>query len=133
MSRPPKYKDAESLQKKVNEYFDTLSANEKKTITGLCYHLGFESRQSFYRLEDNEALSYTIKRARMRIEHHYESLLQGNSVAGPIFALKNLGWVDSQSIDHTSKGDKMGPLQVIVDSSETAETLKKLRNGSQTD
>ena len=69
----------------------------------------------------------------MRIEHHYESLLQGNSVAGPIFALKNLGWVDSQSIDHTSKGDKMGPLQVIVDSSETAETLKKLRNGSQTD
>ena len=77
--------------------------------------------------------SYTIKRARLRIERYYESLIQGNSVAGPIFALKNLGWVDSQSIDHTSKGEKVGPLQVIVDTSETAETLKKLRDGSKAD
>jgi hypothetical protein len=130
MGRPPKYKTAEELQKKIDEYFDTLYEGTPVTITGLILHCGFCSRQSFYRLEENETFSYTIKRARLRVTNHYESLLQGNSVAGPIFALKNLGWTDRQEIDHTSGGEKFGPLSIIVDESDTAKTLKKLRDGS---
>ena len=130
MGRPPKYKTAEELQKKIDEYFDELYEGRPVTITGLILHCGFCSRQSFYRLEENEAFSYTIKRARLRITNHYESLLQGNSVAGPIFALKNLGWSDRQEIDHTSKGESLNPINITVDTSETADTLRKLRDGA---
>ena len=133
MGRPPKYKTAEELQGKIDEYFDSVSLaaiQEKVTITGLVLYCGFESRQAFYHLENNDKFSYTIKRARTRIEKHYEQMLQGNSVAGPIFALKNMGWQDNQSIDHTSKGEKLNPINITVDSSETAKTLKKLRDGA---
>lgn len=134
MARPPKYKTAEELQKKIDEFFDGVDGTTPTiTISGLCYHLGFCSRQSFYRLEENKEFSYTIKRARLRIENHYEALLHGNAVTGPIFALKNLGWSDRQEIDHTSKGEKLNPINITVDSSETAKTLKKLRDGAKAD
>jgi len=133
MGRPPKYSTAEELQNAIDEYFKRLPSDEPITITGLCYHLGFESRQSFYRLEKNEDLSYTIKRARLRIERSYEIALRKQGRPADMFALKNHGWSDRQEIDHTSGGDKLGPLQVVVDSSETAQTLKKLRDGSEAD
>jgi hypothetical protein len=38
-----------------------------------------------------------------------------------------------QSMDLTTKGDKLAQLNVTVDSSETAETLKKLRDGAKAD
>ena len=133
MARPPKYKTAEELQKKIDEYFDDIGETTPITITGLILHCGFCSRQAFYHLENNEKFSYTIKRARARVTNHYEKLLQGNAVAGPIFALKNLGWSDRQEIDHTSKGERLSPINITVDSSETAETLKKLRDGAKSD
>ncbi len=143
--RPPKYKTAVELQKKIDEYFNAIGDkknilgtgnrgyihNPKITISGLCYHLGFCSRQSFYDLQEKEEFTYTIKKARLRVFNHYEQMLQGNAVAGPIFALKNLGWSDRQEIDHTSKGEKLTPINITVDSSETAETLKKLRDGTE--
>ena len=97
MGRPPKYKTSEELQIQVDNYFGI--ADGKITITGLVLACGFCSRQSFYDLEKKEEFTYTIKRARLRIENHYEGLLRAVSVAGPIFALKNLGWVDKQEID----------------------------------
>ena len=130
MGRPPKYKTAEELQKKIDEYFlCCVNGEMKMTITGLALYVGFCSRQSFYDLEEIEEFSYTIKRARSNVICHYESLLQGNNVAGPIFALKNLGWSDRQEIDHTSKGESLNPINITVDASETAATLKKLRDG----
>ena len=133
MGRPPKYKTAEELQKKVDEYFDQLNESKSVTITGLILYCGFCSRQSFYDLQEKEEFTYTVKKARLRVTNHYESLLQGNSVAGPIFALKNLGWSDRQEIDHTSKGERLSPINITVDSSETAKTLKKLRDGAEAD
>jgi len=131
MARPPKYKTAAELQKKIDEFFDDSS--NARTISGLCYHVGFASRQSFYDLEAKEEFTYTIKRARLRIEMDYEKSLRENGRAGDIFALKNFGWSDRQDIDHTTKGEKLGQLNVTVDSSETAETLKKLRDGCKAD
>ena len=98
--RPPKYESAEQLQVAIDEYFDS---NPTLTITGLCLHLGFESRQSFYDLQKVDEFSYTIKKARMRIESAYEELLQTKAFAGAIFALKNFGWTDKQTIEHEGK------------------------------
>lgn len=117
--KPPLYKTPEELQKKIDAYFkgkgvlenvSKASSNKKKneqrpiyTITGLCLYLGFESRQAFYRLEDKQEFSYTIKKARMQIENVYEERLQSSNSTGAIFALKNFGWKDDQdaSIDST--------------------------------
>jgi hypothetical protein len=105
---PPMYKDPSELASKIQEYFDSLKeTREPETITGLAYFLGFESRQSFYDYEAKPEFTYTVKRARLAIEGAYEARLHGNSNAGAIFALKNFGWIDTQAIDHTSKGNEM--------------------------
>lgn len=108
MGRPPKYKTASELQKEIDSFFVETEDNKPIiTIAGLCHHLGFCSRQSFYDLQEKEEFSYTIKKARLRIEMYYESMLISRASTGAIFALKNFGWIDSQSIDHTSKGEKI--------------------------
>jgi hypothetical protein len=95
------FKTDKDLQEAVDAYFDEVG--DSPTVTGLAFHLGFTSRQSFYDYENNEIHSYTIKRARVRIENAYETRLHGNSNAGAIFALKNFGWSDKQEIEHTGK------------------------------
>ena len=102
------YKDPAELAEKIQEYFDYIqSGNIPPTITGIAHFLGFESRQSFYDYEQKPEFAYTVKRARLSIEMAYEERLHGNSNAGAIFALKNFGWIDTQAIDHTSKGNEM--------------------------
>ena len=91
--RPPIFKTSEKLQKKIDSYFkDSPTA---PTITGLVLHCGFCDRQSFYDYEKKPKFSYTIKAARLKIEHGYEKDLRGTNAGGSIiFALKNLGWTD---------------------------------------
>lgn len=114
--RPPLFETPEDLQSKIDAYYESCQDKEMPadedhlegwqyygehpTITGLAYFLGFESRQSFYDYEEREEFSYTIKRARLRIESNYEQALFGKNQAGPIFALKNFGWKDTQEIKH---------------------------------
>lgn len=112
---PALFKTAKELQDKIDQYFnDTGEAtqdpdlpltNHRKifTITGLAYFLGFESRQSFYDYGEREAFSYTIKRARLRLEMVYEERLADQKPVGAIFALKNLGWVDKVENTHSLK------------------------------
>lgn len=109
--RPPHYKDADELMSKALEYFDNTS---KPTITRLCLHLGFESRQSFYAYEQKSGFSYTIKRLRTMIEAEYEDLVtdKEHATAGVIFALKNLGWSDRTELDHTTQGDKLNVISL---------------------
>ncbi len=107
VGRPPKYANPEELQVKIDEYFeqDIKIELERKpftlTITGLVLYCGFCDRVSFYDYEKRPEFSYTIKRARARIEEHYEKRLQGNNCTGSIFALKNFGWIDKQETEHT--------------------------------
>ena len=107
VGRPARFGNDAELVEQIDDYFDFGANNKKPTISGLCYYLGFESRQSFYDYEKIDEFSYTIKRARLRIETLYEENLQGPSCTGSIFALKNFGWVDTQSLDHTSNGKEM--------------------------
>src|SRR5690349_15911445 len=88
--RPAIYETPESLEKAVQEYFEGgyLKIGSKWTITGLAYHLGFESRQSFYDYEEKKEFSYIIKRSRLLVEMGYETNLHSNNPTGSIFALK---------------------------------------------
>lgn len=114
VGRPLKYQTSQEMQMAVDHY---LTQNLIPTISGLAYHLGFESRQSFYDYEEREEFSYTIKRCRLFMESWYEARLQGNSPAGSIFWLKNAGWTDrteveqntrhSGTIDHTIDHSKL--------------------------
>ncbi len=110
--RPLLFKTPKELQNKIDEYFAgacnkrivvTLAGIEEInafTITGLAYYLGFESRQSFYDYGERSKFSYTIKRARLRLEMVYEERLDDAKPVGAIFALKNLGWIDKVETDH---------------------------------
>lgn len=103
VGRPSMFSDPEDMQRLIDEYFELIrEENEPATITGLCLHLGFESRQSFYEYGEKKEFTYTIKRARLMIENAYERNLSiANSPTGSIFALKNLGWSDKTEIDNT--------------------------------
>jgi len=119
--RPPKYETPEDLQDAINKYFEEGVTTKKviigkapnnhtidvevPTITGLAYFLEFESRQSFYDYEKKDGFSYTIKRARLFIEQHYEEMLQTGNTTGAIFALKNFDWTDKQEIDQKITGN----------------------------
>ncbi len=100
LGRPPIYSDPGQIEADIQEYF---AQDGKKTITGLAYHLGFESRQSFYDYEQKGDFSYTIKRARLKIEMMYEEKLVDGNPAGPIFALKNFNWSDKTQIEHSGE------------------------------
>ena len=106
------YSDPGVLEAEIQEYF---ASDGKKTITGLAYHLGFESRQSLYDYEKDGQFSYIIKRARLRVEVGYEENLTNPdiSAAGSIFALKNMGWKDKVETGFTdSNGADVKP-QII--------------------
>lgn len=115
VGRPAKYETPEQLQEKIDLYFAEGVTTKKvvigkapnnytievevPTITGMCYYLGFESRQSFYDYQNRPEFSYTVKKARLFIEQHYEEMLQTGNTTGAIFALKNFDWTDKQEID----------------------------------
>lgn len=141
--RPPIYDNPESLQKDIEEYFQvgvkkktvvigkppnayTIEV-EVPTITGLCYFLGFESRQSFYDYEERPEFSYTIKHARLFIEQHYEEMLQTGNTIGAIFALKNFGWTDKTEIDQ--KTHHSGEIKHNIDYSKLSDAaLRELES-----
>jgi len=104
IGRPPKFKTALDIQIEIDEYFSQTLADEMPfTITGLAYHLGFESRQSIYDYEKHGEFSYAIKRARLQVEKYAEDKLFSTTPTGAIFALKNHGWSDKQEIEHSGE------------------------------
>jgi len=123
--RPALFLDPSILEERIEDYFNggankrtvVLGKGESRheveipvlTISGLCYFLGFESRQSFYDYEKIKEFSYIIKKARLRIELQYEENLQLDSPAGSIFALKNMGWHDKTEIDHNISEQPLFP------------------------
>lgn len=138
---PPRFATAEALQASVDEYFQwgvrtkpviVGKGDSQKvidvpipTISGLCYFLGFESRQSFYDYEKKEGFAYTVKRARLFIEQEYEMQLNAGNTVGAIFALKNMGWIDKVSNDVTTNGESINtPPTKIVFKSFSAEAPK---------
>lgn len=112
--RPALFNSPEEFGQKVDEYFDHVKVSgEPVTITGLCLFLGFESRQSLYDYASKDEFSYITKRAKLMVESEYEKGgLNSKTPAFHIFALKNMGWVDTQAIDHTTKGESITPTPI---------------------
>ena len=110
------FESPEQMQGLIDEYFEYIrSENEPPTITGLCLHMGFESRQSFYEYGEKKEFTYTIKRARLMIESEYEKNAQfAKTPAFHIFALKNLGWSDKVEVDNRSSDGSMTPVINII-------------------
>lgn len=114
--RPPVFSNPEEMQSKILAYF-TLCEETKENIkiTGLCLYLGFESRQSFYDYELKEDFAYTIKRARMVVESHYEEGLNTFKYGGAVFGLKNLGWKDQVDSNVTQTITTVSPHVIQTD------------------
>ena len=128
VGRPLRFATAEQLQEKIDEYFEkgiplrkivVGPANNREvleipvpTITGLVLYSGFCDRNAFSELEKKPEFSTTIKKARAKIEQHYEELIQSSTPTGAIFALKNFGWIDRQEVEHT--GENSGGTNIVV-------------------
>lgn len=125
--RPPKFDNADDLQKKVDEYFVWAKEqnNGLKTITGLALFLGFESRQSIYDYEKDGTFSYIIKNARLRVEEGYEERLHGAMPTGAIFALKNMGWKDKVETGFTDGEGKDVKPQIIFNAAPNCKPIEE--------
>ena len=91
--RPAKFKNPEDLYQQISQYYEDLG-EQRPTITGLCLHLGFSSKQSLYDYAKRQEFRYFINRALLIIEIGYEKMLLGQNPRAAIFALKNMGWTD---------------------------------------
>lgn len=99
VGRPPKWNTPEELQAEIDAYFEHCSKKAiPLTITGLALALD-TTRETLMDYQNNDEFSYTVKRAKLRIENAYENRLILNGRAGDIFALKNFGWKDKQEIE----------------------------------
>ena len=102
--RPRLYNTPEQFEDKVEEYkLHCQETKEPVTWTGLALYLGFSSRQSINEYEKYTGFSDVVKRAKLFVEWHYETRVNGNNATGPIFVLKNMGWSDKQQIEHSEK------------------------------
>ncbi len=105
IGRPLKFKSAEELQEKIEEYF-AMCKEEKRpyTITGLALALD-TNRETLldYGKNKGELFSYTIMRAK-EIIHNYaeESLWAPKVTQGVVFNLKNnWDWRDKREVEHS--------------------------------
>ena len=97
--RPKKFKSVEDLQERIDRYFTDCEENEEPvTVTGLCIWLD-TTRDVLMDYQNDDEFSNTIKKAKQRIENAYEKRLIKRGNAGDIFALKQFGWTDKQTID----------------------------------
>jgi hypothetical protein len=116
VTRKRKRKDPESGRMKMVDVEEDLLVwdrmPERPSWTNLALFLGFESRQSLTDYSKKEAFTYPLKRALTIIESIYEDGLWSSSPAGPIFALKNLGWIDKQDVNVSGelKGNNLANL-----------------------
>lgn len=110
VGRPLLYSDPEKLAEMCEDYFAQIElAGRNPTITGLTYFLGFADKTTLYDYRDRPEFSHPIKRAILRVEMGYEAGLTEQSVAGRIFALKNMGWKDKT--EHEQYGKDGGPIE----------------------
>lgn len=118
--RPLKFETVEELQTKIDEYFEVTPANIV-TITGLALHLD-TSRETLMEYEERKDYVDTIKRAKDKVQLEYEKDLRRKGRSGDIFALKNFGWRDERSFDHTTKGEAITGFNYIMPDADNDQT-----------
>jgi len=91
--RPPRYSSPEEMLPLIQQYFDLVTTPTgicKPTISGLIFHLGFESRTAWYEYLKKEDFKYTLKRVELFLESCYEANLHTYNWGGSAFALRNI-------------------------------------------
>ena len=119
--RPPKYKDKEEIEEKIEQYFKDCEGHpltdengnqiynkygypvivDKKplTVTGLALALGFTTRQALLNYQGKKEFVDTITRAKSRVEQYAEErLFDKDGSSGAQFSLRNnfKGWNEEQ-------------------------------------
>ena len=111
LGRPPTFENPEEMAKKGMEFFKQCQENDEPiTVTGLVYHLGFCDKKSLRDYKEKEHFSPLIKTMLLLVENAYEKKLQKGNAAGPIFALKNMGWTDKMEL--LNKNINMGKIKM---------------------
>lgn len=111
--RPLKFPTPSHMQGLIDKYFSDCEEKKKPyTITGLALALG-TTRDLLCDYAGRPEFSDAIKMAKLRCENYCEEmLLAGGPAAGPIFALKNYGWRDTQDVNHG--GQSGNPVEVVA-------------------
>lgn len=100
--RPPKYDEAQKLQKKIDKYFADCDKRDRPyTVSGLAMACDM-TRQQLINYSEKESFRKIIQKAKQKIEVSCEELLihpGTKNVTGIIFNLKNnWGWQDEQKV-----------------------------------
>lgn len=95
--KAPVFLTPEHLQEAIDKYFDETPLDEL-TISGLGLSLGL-STKALTSYAGREDFSDMIARAKQVIENSYELALRRNGRSGDIFALKNFGWKDENTMN----------------------------------
>lgn len=104
-----KFQSPEALQAQVDAYFaERLASDKPISITGLALALD-TTRETLCNYGERDEFTDTVRRAKMFVEQFYEERLPFANATGPIFALKNFGWKDSQ--DMNLGGQKDNPVE----------------------
>lgn len=123
VGRPPKYKNKEEIQERIDAYFASCEGKVLKdeagkpvmdkygqpiivgskppTITGLALALGFASRQALLNYEGRKEFNDTITRAKSRAEQYAEErLFDRDGANGAKFSLANnfKGWSEKTEV-----------------------------------
>jgi len=91
------------------------------TMSGLAYHLGFDSIREYQICETKRKYAFALKRARLRVEAEYEKKLHFQSSTGAIFALRSFGWTERLSDpNNLSPGNNALTVEIINSGPEVA-------------
>jgi hypothetical protein len=115
VGRPRKIESPERMHELIDSYIDSCAEEGSPVLlTGMILHMGLACRASLDEYQTySDEFSYAVKRAKLIVQIAYEMQLSGGQAAGPIFALKNMGWSDQQRIDLGNADDK--PFEVSGD------------------
>lgn len=99
------------MEASIRAYFSACDENgEPYTVTGLTLALA-TSRDTLLVYEKIPEFADTVKNAKLYVEYYCEKRLHtARNPTGAIFALKNFGWTDRQTI--ASDADQ--PFNVII-------------------
>lgn len=125
--RPPRYKTAAEMQKKIDEYFESCRGEaavdesgkqllnkfgepiifgaKPPTVTGLALALGFTSRQALLNYQAKPQFVDAITRAKSRCEEYAElRLYDRDGARGAMFSLTNnfKGWSNNPAGEEES-------------------------------
>ncbi|MBD5555155.1 MAG: hypothetical protein HDQ95_07400 [Roseburia sp.] len=128
IGKPPKYKNKEEIQEKIEQYFEDckgeplcdadgnpmldkwqnpiMIGQKPPTITGLALALEFTSRQALLNYQAKKEFVDTITRAKSRVEEYAESrLFDRDGTNGAQFSLRNnfKGWNENKKLEEEAE------------------------------